>query len=141
MARALAILVAVVVGLANSVCACVDSPVSVVPGEANLPPSAPSHCHSQPPDAGEKSCNAGDDSKEHPERGSCGHCTGTVAVDVSPAKVAVHAPAPAPMLFVAIWPDPLGLEAQIVRHRYDHTGLSPPVLSSTLLSLFCSLLQ
>lgn len=140
MARALAVMLAVVVGLANSVCACVDSPVPVFPREAD-PPTAPSHCHSQAADTGKKSCHGGDGTQEHPARGSCGHCTGSVAVDVAPAKVTVEAPAPAPLLFVVIWTDPLGLEGQLVRHWYDHTGLSPPMSSVTLLSLFCSLLR
>lgn len=53
----------------------------------------------------------------------------------------VVAPVPAlgPVLLLPFFADPQELHDQFARMRFDHTGLSPPVLPTTLLSLFCSL--
>ena len=141
--RIAAILVAVVVGLANSLCACADSSTSVFPRESDAEPTAKSHCHSEAPaESGANGCHTGGDSPSHDEHGSCGHCTGTVSADVAQAKVTVPTPPQATLLFfVAVLPDLLDLDGQLARQRFDHTGLSPPAPPTTLLSLFCSLLN
>lgn len=141
MARRIAvILLAVLVALANSLCACADSSTSMVARKSKAAVQN-SHCHSAAPQADAKACRSGTGSQERQDHGSCGHCTGTVAADVSSAKITVPSPVPAPLLFVVALPDLPDFDGQLARLRFEHTGLSPPVPSPTLLSLFCSLLN
>ena len=136
MARALAILLALLLGVANSLCACVQGAAAAPDVRASAP--ARSHCHSQAPAEEARPCHSGDNSKEHREQCSCGHCTGSIAADVAHAKVLLKSADLSPLLFAAILPGPLGLDTPLARHRYEHTGLSPPLGPVTLLSLFCS---
>ncbi len=138
MRRFPAILVAIMVGLANALCACADSSISVFPRE-NAPEPEKSHCHSTAQQQASSHCSSDSDSPDHEEHGPCGHCNGTVSADVTQVKVMVPEPVPGPLLFIAVFPEPLDLERQFVHRWFDHTGLSPPVLPMTLLSLFCAL--
>lgn len=127
------ILLAGTVLVANAYCACVP----VVDGAARsrqTEAQEPSHsgCHGH-----DKKSSDGPGQDEH----NCGHCTGTVSADMSSGKTSLNAPHLSPLHWFSTTSADLVAEVRDVGHSFDHSGLSPPVASPTLLNLFCSFIN
>ena len=101
-------------------------------GETQVEKPAHPGCHGHGDKQNEES--EGPDQQQH----NCGHCMGTVSADTSSGKTMMPSEL-SPLCCVAPVFTLIGPVTNPTGYAFDHSGLSPPVPSPSLLSLGCSL--